>query len=114
MPSLLKGARKVLDDLGYTQVVTRLSDGTSGWSEEAPFDAILVTAGAPDISQAFVDQLTLGGRLVLPVGDRSTQILKRVVKTDTDRVETSLISSVFVPLVGKWGWRDEKVGGDAP
>ncbi len=72
---LASRARKLIESLGYFNVAIRVGDGTFGWQEEAPFDAILVAAGAPDIPKTFVEQLAVNGRLVLPVGDRYSQQL---------------------------------------
>jgi len=106
-PLALK-ARKVLDSLGLLNVNIKIDDGTCGWEEEAPFDAILVTAGAPDIPARLVAQLAVGGRLVIPVGDHLSQTLVRVVKNDdgTCTVEDS-IGCRFVKLIGKFGWEAE-------
>lgn len=106
-PLALK-ARKVLDSLGLLNVNIKIDDGTCGWEEEAPFDAILVTAGAPDIPARLVAQLAVGGRLVIPVGDHLSQTLVRVVKSDdgTCTVEDS-IGCRFVKLIGKFGWEAE-------
>ncbi len=71
-------ARKILDYLNAFNVAIRVGDGTYGWNEEAPFDAILVTAGGPKVPPILLEQLGVGGRLVIPVGDRSTQTLLKV------------------------------------
>lgn len=106
-PLALK-ARKVLDRLGLLNVNIKIDDGTCGWEEEAPYDAILVTAGAPDIPAGLVAQLAPGGRLVIPVGDQLSQTLVRVVKRDDGSctVEDS-IGCRFVKLIGKFGWEAE-------
>jgi len=106
-PLALK-ARKVLDGLGLLNVNIKIDDGTCGWEEEAPFDAILVTAGAPDIPARLVAQLAVGGRLVIPVGDQLSQTLVRVVKSDEGActVEDSICCR-FVKLIGKFGWEPE-------
>lgn len=102
--SLSVRAERLMYELGYHNVVFRVSNGTLGWKEEAPFDGIIVTAGAPEIPEALVDQLSDGGRLVIPVGDRYSQVLKKVVKTAKGIVTTHLLSCVFVPLIGDYGW----------
>ncbi|HSG05499.1 MAG TPA: protein-L-isoaspartate O-methyltransferase, partial [Nitrospiria bacterium] len=79
-------------------------DGTEGWKEKAPFDGIIVTAGSPDIPSPLVDQLKIGGRLILPAGDRVKQVLKKIVKTKKGFETTSLTGCVFVPLIGSHGW----------
>ncbi len=101
-------ARKVLDGLGLLNVNIRVADGTCGWEEEAPFDAILVTAGAPEIPNALVSQLAVGGRLVLPVGDQFSQTLVRIVRQrDGSCTIEDSIGCRFVKLVGKHGWESE-------
>jgi protein-L-isoaspartate(D-aspartate) O-methyltransferase len=101
-------ARKVLDGLGLLNVNIRVGDGTCGWEEEAPFDAILVTAGAPEIPDTLVAQLAVGGRLVLPVGDQFSQTLVRIVKQQDGSctIEDS-IGCRFVKLIGRHGWESE-------
>ncbi|MDD3295092.1 MAG: protein-L-isoaspartate(D-aspartate) O-methyltransferase [Geobacteraceae bacterium] len=101
-------ARKTLDGLGLLNVNIRVADGTCGWEEEAPFDAILVTAGAPEIPNTLVAQLAVGGRLVLPVGDQYSQTLVRIVKQQDGSctIEDS-IGCRFVKLIGRHGWEGE-------
>lgn len=101
-------ARKVLDGLGLLNVNIKIDDGTCGWEEEAPFDAIVVTAGAPEIPEDLVKQLAPGGRLVVPVGDQFSQTLVRVLKCEDGSfsVEQS-IGCRFVKLIGKHGWEAE-------
>ncbi|MRR05763.1 MAG: protein-L-isoaspartate(D-aspartate) O-methyltransferase [Deltaproteobacteria bacterium] len=101
-------ARKVLDSLGLLNVNIKVDDGTCGWEEEAPFDAIIVTAGAPEIPKALVGQLAPGGRLVLPVGNQVSQTLVKVRKGQDGAlsVEES-IGCRFVKLIGKHGWEAE-------
>ena len=103
---LLKRARDLLAELGYRNVICRLSDGTLGWPEQAPFDAIMVTAGAPDVPLPLLDQLAPGGRMVVPVGeDRMTQTMVKLVKGPTGRVSrTNLGGCRFVDLVGQHGF----------
>jgi len=107
-PLALK-ARKALDSLGLLNVNLRIGDGTDGWREEAPFDAILVTAGAPYVPECLVDQLAPGGRLVIPVGDRSDQQLVLIIKGLDGKVERQESDGCrFVRLIGKNGWSDEQ------
>ncbi len=106
LPSLLHNARKILEELGYRNVVLKVGDGTVGWPEEAPFDAILVSAGAPQVPQPLVDQLAMGGRLILPVGDRLTQDLVLVERVPEGIRKKSLGGCRFVDLIGKWGWEE--------
>ncbi len=105
LPALARRARQVLDQNGYSKVNIRVTDGTYGWEEEAPFDAIVVTAGAPEIPETYLNQLAIGGRLVIPVGDLNSQVLRRVTRTSSDDFQTeSLMDCRFVPLVGDKGW----------
>lgn len=103
-PALAYKANQVLQKLGYKNVIVRVADGTIGWAEEAPFDGIVVTAGAPQVPQPLVDQLAEGGRLVVPVGDRITQDLILVERLGDRLHKTNLGGVRFVDLVGKWGW----------
>ena len=101
-------ARKALDSLGLLNVNIKISDGTVGWEEEAPFDAIIVTAGAPDIPQKYIDQLKPGGSLVIPVGTQFAQGLVRVVtQEDGSVVQENVTGCRFVKLVGKFGWSSD-------
>jgi protein-L-isoaspartate(D-aspartate) O-methyltransferase len=100
-------ARKLLYELGYFNVEIKIIDGTFGWMEESPFDAIIVTAGAPDIPQPLVDQLAVGGRLVIPVGDVFVQDLFRVTKREEAIKKEDLGGCRFVKLIGKYGWETE-------
>jgi len=105
--SLAIRARKLLYELGYFNIEIKIFDGTYGWVEEGPFDAIIVTAGAPNIPQPLIDQLTIGGRLVIPVGDAFVQDLIRVIKTEEGVKKEDLGGCRFVKLIGKYGWEDE-------
>ena len=103
--SLYIAARRLFDRLQYHNIVMRYSDGTSGWEEEGPFDAIIVTAGAPEIPSTLVSQLAQGGRLVIPVGDQHSQELIRLYRDENGIQQTSLGGCRFVKLVGEHGWR---------
>ncbi|MBE3133225.1 MAG: protein-L-isoaspartate(D-aspartate) O-methyltransferase [Acidobacteria bacterium] len=105
--SLTMKARTLLLDLGYANVEMTFSDGTQGWVRESPFDAIIVTAGSPDIPQPLVDQLAMGGRLVIPVGDESVQDLIRLTKTEEGIKREDFGGCRFVKLIGKYGWNEE-------
>ena len=108
LPALARQARRTLDQCGFARVNVRVSDGTSGWEEEAPYEGILVTAGAPAIPQTYRSQLAIGGRLVIPVGDRISQLLVRLTRlSERDYREERLFGCRFVPLVGDHGWREE-------
>lgn len=104
--TLFLNARRLFDRLKYYNIVTKYSDGTQGWAEESPFDAILVTAGGESIPQPLVDQLAPGGRLVMPVGGNFSQELLKVEKTDQGLTTTSLGGCRFVKLIGQHGWKE--------
>jgi protein-L-isoaspartate(D-aspartate) O-methyltransferase len=104
--SLYVKARKLFDELRYFNIVTKYSDGTSGWSDESPFDAIMVTAGAPDIQKVLINQLAVGGRMVIPVGNQNEQELIRVQKDEKGFHTENLGGCRFVKLVGEYGWRE--------
>lgn len=102
-------ARKCLDSLKLFNIQMRINDTDGsplGWEEEAPFDAIIVTAGAPDVPTVLTDQLARGGRMVIPVGTNTEQQLITIVKNDAGELqhETSVICR-FVPLIGRQGWQ---------
>ena len=101
---LAEQARQVLDSLGYTNVQIRVGDGTLGWPEEMPFDAIIVTAGAPKVPRPLTEQLAPGGRLVIPVGDMWSQTLTCVRKTREGLKFEYHGGCRFVRLIGKYGW----------
>lgn len=103
--SLLERARRVLNQLGYQNITTRCADGTMGWREHAPYNAIIVTAGAPSIPEPLQDQLDEGGRMVVPVGNELSQDLVKVVKEPEGLRLESLGGCRFVKLVGESGWR---------
>jgi protein-L-isoaspartate(D-aspartate) O-methyltransferase len=105
--SLAIRARKLLLDLGYFNVEIKFSDGTVGWNDESPFDAIMVTAGAPDIPQPLIDQLKVGGRMAIPVGDANIQDLIRITKTEDGIKKEDFGGCRFVKLIGKHGWEAE-------
>jgi protein-L-isoaspartate(D-aspartate) O-methyltransferase len=105
--SLARQAKSVLDQLGVDNVSVKVMDGTLGWRAQAPFDAILVTAGAPEVPEPLVEQLADGGRLVVPVGPRETQVLKIVERRGEKTFAHELKGACFVPLIGRHGW-DER------
>lgn len=108
IPALARQARRVLDAVGCGNVQVKVADGTLGWPEEAPFDGIIVTAGAPGVPEEYRQQLAPGGRLVIPVGSRGSQELLRVVRTGTQSFsEERLVDCRFVPLIGSHGWSQE-------
>jgi protein-L-isoaspartate(D-aspartate) O-methyltransferase len=104
--TIAEKARSTLDRLGYRNVAIKVYDGTYGWKEMAPFDAVMVTAGAPEIPAPLVEQLKDGGRMVIPVGERYGQSLQKVIKTAEGTVIQRSIPCVFVPLIGNHGWKE--------
>jgi protein-L-isoaspartate(D-aspartate) O-methyltransferase len=110
--ALARAAAARMAELGYENVHVVAGDGTLGWPKEAPFDAILVSAGGPEVPKALLDQLAEGGRLVIPVGDgnREQELIKVVREGPGLHREESLGRVQFVPLIGEQGWRD----GDPP
>lgn len=104
-PLLIK-ARKLFDALKIHNIVTRYSDGTLGWESESPFDAIVVTAGSPRIPEALVRQLVQGGRMIIPVGDRYSQELTKILRDERGVHQTYMGGCRFVKLVGADGWRE--------
>ncbi len=107
LPRLIQKAQKTLKELGYKNILYFTGDGTKGWPGNASFDAIIVTAGAPEIPQILRDQLADGGRLVIPIGPRYSQTLYRVSRQGDQFTEEDITGCVFVPLVGDFGWKDE-------
>ncbi len=105
--SLADRALRLLSDLGYYNIRVRLGDGSLGWPEEGPFDAILVTAGAPQIPEALASQLSPGGRLVVPVGSAEVQVLRRLTRAPEGPVVEDMAGCVFVKLIGAHGWPEE-------
>ena len=102
--TLFLQTRKLFDKLKYHNIVTRYSDGTQGWNSESPFDAIIVTAGGQIIPSPLIDQLSMGGKLVMPVGDNHVQELLKLEKTE-DGIETTKLGACrFVKLIGQHGW----------
>jgi protein-L-isoaspartate(D-aspartate) O-methyltransferase len=104
LAALAEGRMKAL---GYDNVSIGLGDGTAGWREEAPFDAILVAAGGPGVPPPLREQLAIGGRLVMPVGDGGEQQLVRLIRKDEEEFDLTVLEAVrFVPLIGAHGWKD--------
>lgn len=99
-------ARRTLYDLGYENFTLRIGDGTLGWKEEAPFNSIIVTAGAPVIPEALRAQLADGGKLVIPVGGEEEQVLKVITRTGSKFEERFITGCRFVKLIGEKGWKD--------
>jgi len=103
--SLARRAGEILKELGYQNVEVATGDGTLGWKEHAPYEGIIVTAAAPKIPDAYISQLKTGGRLVIPVGGSFSQILSVVEKGPGGLNTTEVCGCIFVPLVGKEGWK---------
>lgn len=109
-PSLVEAARQRFSKLGFDNIALRVGDGTLGWPEIAPFDAILVAAGGPDVPLALKQQLAIGGRLVIPVGSgecRDQKLLKISRRNETDFEQEDLGGVSFVPLIGEQGWAED-------
>jgi protein-L-isoaspartate(D-aspartate) O-methyltransferase len=104
---LYSQARRCFDKLKYFNIVTRYGDGTLGWRSESPFEAIIVTAGAPIVPEKLTAQLAVGGRLVIPVGDRHSQDLVKIVKDRRGIHQTNLGGCRFVKLIGEQGWKND-------
>ncbi len=105
-PELHAKASAVLRELRLENFRLKEGDGTKGWPENAPYDGIIVTAGAPEIPPPLIEQLRVGGRLVIPVGDACTQVLKELVRTKSGCDAKDVCGCRFVPLVGEYGWRE--------
>ncbi|MCK8816795.1 protein-L-isoaspartate(D-aspartate) O-methyltransferase [Natroniella sulfidigena] len=106
--ALAELARKRFEKLGYDNLEVKIGDGTEGWEEFGPYDGIIVAAGAPVIPESLTEQLEIGGRLVIPVGDRDLQELLVLTKQSNGELKKESIAGVrFVPLVGEEGWVDE-------
>jgi len=104
---IYRQVQKFFDQTNY-RIHCRCSDGTIGWSEFAPYDGIIVTAGSPSVPENLKKQLAIGGRLVIPVGDRKNQSMKILHKIDEDKFRTSeLANFAFVPLIGREGWNQK-------
>jgi len=107
IPALAQAAKDALAAAGVRHVTVMVGDGSLGWRPYAPYDAIIVAAASPDVPAPLVDQLTPGGRLILPIGDRDSQTLTLVTR-DGDRIRVEPISDVrFVPLLGQFGFAAE-------
>ena len=102
--NLSRKAQKILEGLNYMNIVFKMFDGTYGWPDQAPFDAILITASSKEIPQSLVKQLGEGGRLVAPTGDANEQKLVVLTKNGSHVSRRELGACKFVPLIGKYGW----------
>lgn len=106
LPQLVELARQVLERFGYANVEVHVAGRNLGWSDEAPYDAIMVTAAAPSVPQVLLDQLSFGGRLVIPVGSRWEQELLKITKRKKQNSVENLGGCRFVPLVGEGAWEE--------
>jgi protein-L-isoaspartate(D-aspartate) O-methyltransferase len=105
LDGLQQGARLILDELGYDNITYHQGDGTNGVPQHAPYDAIIVTAGAPDLPRPLVEQMAEGARLVIPAGGKTSQELKLVQKRGGGLTTSSLGGCRFVDLIGEYGWQ---------
>ncbi len=106
VPILAQEAQERFQKLNISNVILSCADGTLGWKNHAPFDAILVAAGSPNIPEPLLNQLKIGGRLVIPIGeDQKTQKLIRVTRTERDFKIEDFGACAFVPLIGEHGWQ---------
>lgn len=102
--TLLAGARRVFDKLRYYNINTKLDDGTMGWPENGPYDAIIITAGGPEIPPPLIEQLNDPGRLVIPVGGQDVQELQLLIKSEGEVTIQHMEKVRFVDLIGEYGW----------
>jgi len=107
IPELSGRAAEVIRNLGFKNVFFKVGDGSIGWKEQSPFDRIIVTAGAPAVPDVLLEQLAYRGRIVIPVGNKSTQQLLIITKYEKTSEKRFLAGCTFVPLVGEFGWSDE-------
>jgi protein-L-isoaspartate(D-aspartate) O-methyltransferase len=106
VPELAAKSRQTLKGLGIENVFVHSGDGSLGWKEAAPYDRIIVTAAAPSVPRELTDQLKIGGKLIIPVGERWNQVLEQWEKTGSGLEKRDILSVVFVPLLGKKGWKE--------
>jgi protein-L-isoaspartate(D-aspartate) O-methyltransferase len=107
LPALSEKAKQVLDSLGYTNIEIHLVEETLGWKSGAPYNAILVTAGAPNIPDDLLAQLATDGRMVIPVGSRYVQELYKIIKRKNKNLVQNLCGCRFVSLIGKGAWGEK-------
>ena len=108
-PELAGRAAEALKALGYVNIEIIVGDGSKGLAERAPYDGIVVTAGAPEMPHVLIEQLAEGGRLVIPVGNSFQQTLTRVTRRGEGHETEKLEGCVFVPLIGEYGWKESEV-----
>jgi protein-L-isoaspartate(D-aspartate) O-methyltransferase len=107
IPILAEKARKTLDILGYKNIEVHVAEKTLGWESGAPYDAIIATAGAPNVPHELLSQLTMGGRIIIPVGSRYNQELVKLTRLKTGNKVEHLGACRFVSLIGKGAWEEE-------
>jgi len=107
LQALAEVAEKTLDELGFTNIEVHVAEETLGWQREAPYDAIMVTAGAPMVPPDLLAQLRISGRMVIPVGSRYIQELYKITRGRKGNVMENLGGCRFVPLIGKGAWEEE-------
>ena len=107
LPALAERAKSVLDSLGYTNIEVHLAEETLGWQSEAPYDTIMVTAGAPRVPADLLAQLAIGGRMVIPIGSRYVQELYKITRRRKKNIVQNLGSCRFVSLISKDAWEEE-------
>lgn len=110
LENLASRAQKCLNELDIKNVYVHVGDGTRGWPEYAPYDAVVATAAAPEVPRPLLDQLADGGRLVIPVGSRIGQILERWIREGNEFKHEQTVPVAFVPLLGDFGWKDDTWG----
>lgn len=101
---LARSAQRNIRQFGCYNATVKWFDGTIGWSDHAPYDAILVAAGSPEVPEPLVAQLAVGGRLIIPIGDADQQTLVRVIKTENGAIRENHGACAFVKLIGRHGW----------
>ncbi len=104
IPKLARSAKQRLDALGFENVSVKAMDGTLGWRAQGPYRTILVTAGAPEIPEPLLEQLVVGGRMVVPVGPRDHQVIKVIERRGERFMVRDVREATFVPLIGRFGW----------
>lgn len=105
VPELSLTAHSRLQCMGFTNISFCTGDGSMGWEAHSPYDAIMVTAGAEMVPEPLVKQLANAGRMIIPIGDRNIQMLKRIERNGDAITERDILDCRFVPLLGQWGWR---------
>lgn len=108
LPKVAERAMHILGALGYHNIYVKVGDGSQGWPEKASFDRIIITAASPAVPPPLIEQLAVGGILLLPIGTRYSQTLLKITKKESGQTEEYHTPCVFVPLVGKYGWDNDE------